>query len=242
MSAIEAVAEAIKRHLNEGPEPRWTTEAIARAAVAALAAQGDITDEQIIDAVPIYTTDEQYLAAVRALLARQAAVHATREAQLIEGFSGSWNARAETAEARIADYKERLDHACEAAAWQQSKREAAEARIAELEAANAQHQVAAERLQVLSVSQARAEAAEARVAELEAIERNLAEQNQALRDSFPTMRSENAALRATVERVRALRDEVRADAKNWMTGDRGRYMIRADALDAALADPKGEGA
>jgi hypothetical protein len=50
------------------------------------------------------------------------------------------------------------------------------------------------------------------------------------------------AAEAIVEAVRALRDKARADANGSMNGEKyGRYMIRADELDAVL-DPKGEGA
>lgn len=80
MNTIEAVAEAIlaaKGFLHPTPAERLIAQADARAAVAALAAQGDITPQQIRQAViSDYATIGT--GAVTALLARQAAVHASR--------------------------------------------------------------------------------------------------------------------------------------------------------------------
>jgi hypothetical protein len=84
MNAIEAVAEAIHRAFDHTPSDDVFGDC-ARAAINALAAQGDITDEQIADIVdpkrerPIIA--EQQIAEFRALLARQAAVHATRKGE-----------------------------------------------------------------------------------------------------------------------------------------------------------------
>lgn len=87
MDTIEAVATALDTGVHVDDAER-----AARIAVETMAAQGDITDEQIAEAVeqalypaPTYRLDA--IEAVRALLARQAAVHATQ----VEGFGQRLN-------------------------------------------------------------------------------------------------------------------------------------------------------
>jgi hypothetical protein len=181
VSAIEAVAEAIREAYLNDIKVGAVYEPLARAAVAAIAAQGDITDEQIMDAVPVYTTDAQYLVAVRALLARQSAVHATREAER-EAKWVKWAEdhkndgmgellAAEMKHDRLIESQQRWIEDCRR---ERTAREAAEARVAELEAATPMYDP-----RYLFAEQQRRERAEAEV----------------------------TALRATVERVTALCDE-----------------------------------
>ncbi len=130
MDAIEAVAEAICKNAGRVDWGGVRPEDAARAAVAALAAQGDITDEQLAQACergdktwwdtaspgkPTRSKYDHMADELRPILARQAAVHATREAELVEENErlelgvAQWerneqiaHARAEAAEAEAA--------------------------------------------------------------------------------------------------------------------------------------------
>ncbi len=93
MDAIEAVARAIRESLDDLDLTHVAVARPAHAAVTALAAQGDVTDEQIIAVIDECFCDPERgmvsenewkgeieplrAARFRALLARQAAVHAT---------------------------------------------------------------------------------------------------------------------------------------------------------------------
>jgi hypothetical protein len=194
MSAIEAVAEAIHRAFDHTPSDDVFGDC-ARAAVAALAAQGDITDEQIVEATT-YTHASAFqhaasVEAVRALLARQAAVHA-------------------------ADYDP--EHPCPdsgqftATCRYYARAEAAEARVAELEA------WAEDAIR----DRERAVAAEA---EVKRLERWINE------SGVMESQAEVTALRATVDRVRALLPK-----PGTYIGSPG--VVMAHDLEIALADPK----
>jgi hypothetical protein len=131
MNAIEAVARSV---YDEGAwcgdceYEGWDTCSVcrevcdkyARAAVAALAAQGDITDDiptVVVDGVTNTMTVAEVMecvgANVTALLARQAAVHATE----VEGFEQRLNLAHyahQEAKARVAELEAQRDRALEA--------------------------------------------------------------------------------------------------------------------------------
>jgi hypothetical protein len=230
MNAIEAVAEAIWNARFPG-DMTWAEAADdqhtfiqrlvnevtdqARAAIAALAAQGDITDDEIAEAFRQSGAESaaaavcsefcampgcdcessaksELIAAVRALLARQAAVHATE----VEGFEQRLN---------LAHY-----------AYQEAK-----ARVAEAEL-NARSMT--EAYQAASASLARANQA------VEAMDKNFDRQEAETESVLDGLRAENAALRATVERVRAL--------CGAPTDHLPFAAVMVADLRAALADPK----
>jgi hypothetical protein len=267
MSAMNEVTRAVADQLCEAwygegktmevvKDFRWI--AVTRAAVAALAAQGDITDEQIASAIDLCPcgecrrANEQQIATVRALLARQAAVHATQVIER-EVEHRAILVRAEAAEARIvADAALANTMILESDA----RAEAAEARVAEL----------TEQLRLTNVDQL---AAEARVAELEkyegiadsyhqqvaALDVEVGRLEALLTDERNRATAEVTALRATadeanrqrdltlrerdarIQRVEALADTIDAELDALPTSFPREERVTA-RIRAALADPK----
>jgi len=245
-----AVAEAIKRHLMTRTAPTLgaTEHDLARIAVETLAAQGDITDEQIKEAVVLplaesFTSksgDVKYIAldgsepdrytdhnmgwakqesrnfppAVRALLARQAAVHATREAELAD---------------RGVDMEQRYNAACE-------ERDEAQSEVTALRVENAEllaQKALTDRLTSNPVYVAALAKADAH--------------DKCERERLAVV-VERDALRATVERVRAEIEHAESNGQVLSGSCQGVGpgetvpAVRISYLRAALADPKGDGA
>jgi len=228
------VAEAIWRYeanefVTEKHNDKWA-QGMARAAVDALAGMGDVTDEELVAVADEYDNCFD-LSMVRLFLAR---------------------ARA-TDQARIAELElsnKTMTEAYQAASASLGRATAENLKIAPL--ANAAIEAGfKEQLAITRAEAAKARAAEAdeelnrcydRIEALKNERDELDGENRGLREHIDTymaanadaIRAEATALRATVERVRALLARAEPDRDAF-------YLVTRADLRAALADPKGGG-